>query len=229
MTVSVVVPAYNEERFITPCLRSLLDQDQPFEEIIVVDNNSRDRTAEMARACGVRVLRETRQGQSPARNRGFDEARGQIIARVDADTIVPPGWARRVRAAFDGGRIDAVTGPTVFYDISLPSLWSGAHRLTYFRAFRLLCGHHALFGSNMALSRRIWASIRDTVCMDDRNLHEDMDVTFHIREAGGRVRFDPELQATISARRIRKPQSLLVEYPYRFVTTIRKHKGFRWQ
>ncbi len=65
MKISVVVPAYNEEAVIERCLNALVNQIVPVDEILVVDNNSTDRTAEIAekyREYGVRVIRETVQG-----------------------------------------------------------------------------------------------------------------------------------------------------------------------
>ena len=103
MKISVVVPAYNEEAVIERCLNALVNQIVPVDEILVVDNNSTDRTAEIAekyREYGVRVIRETVQGLIPARNRGFDEATGDILGRIDADTVVEPDWSQRLAEAF---------------------------------------------------------------------------------------------------------------------------------
>ena len=225
MTVSVIIPAYNEEQHIVPCLRALADQEVPADEVLVVDNNCVDRTAERARETGATVVREEMQGIAHARDRGFDAAKGKILARIDADTIVPPGWVRYIRSVFESGEIDGLTGPTIFHDIVFSRMWSRAHQLVYFDAFRLICGHETLFGSNMAITREIWRAVRDSVCSNDRKLHEDMDLGFHIWEKGGIIRFDSRMRASISARRIRKPFSLALEYPYRFARTVRRHWG----
>lgn len=88
--VSVVIPAYNEERYLAACLTSLQKQTLKNFETIVVDNNSTDKTAEIARRFGAKVVKELKQGIIPARERGFREAKAEIIARTDADTIVAP-------------------------------------------------------------------------------------------------------------------------------------------
>ncbi|HET6924501.1 MAG TPA: glycosyltransferase family A protein, partial [Candidatus Saccharimonadales bacterium] len=86
LTISLVIPVYNEEDHLDACLRSVMAQRIPFDEIVVVDNNSTDKTLWIARTFpNVRIVRETRQGVVHARSTGFDHARGDIIARIDAD------------------------------------------------------------------------------------------------------------------------------------------------
>lgn len=115
---SVVIPAYNEAGFIGACLDSLLLQDftDPY-EIIVVDNNSTDDTALIARARGAIVVREERQGVCWARQRGTELAAGEIIVSTDADTLYRSDWLSRIDREFrsDGTRI-AVAGPFRFID-----------------------------------------------------------------------------------------------------------------
>lgn len=91
--VSIVIPAYNEQDNIVRTLLSLASNStNRIVEIIVVDNNSRDRTAELVKACGVGYVLETEQGITPARNRGLREARGRYILNADADTLYPAHW-----------------------------------------------------------------------------------------------------------------------------------------
>src|SRR5438093_7685692 len=87
-TVSIVVPARNEEELLPSCLRALTTQDYegPL-EIIVVDNGSTDRTAERARCSGVTVVCEPRHGYVIALARGFSAATGDIVAKTDVDTV----------------------------------------------------------------------------------------------------------------------------------------------
>lgn len=112
MDVSVVVPARNEERLIPGALASLRAQVHPPREIILVDNGCTDRTPDLARAFGARVVREERPGYYCAARRGALDARGDILAFCDADTLYPPRWlARAVRAFRDDARLQAVYGP----------------------------------------------------------------------------------------------------------------------
>ncbi|MEO7125947.1 MAG: glycosyltransferase family 2 protein [Nakamurella sp.] len=98
---SVVVPAFNEEFYIGDCLRSLNRQDYRGEvEVIVVDNNSTDRTAQVARELGATVVFEPRPGVCFARQSGTEVARGKIIVSTDADTTFDAGWLSRIDDSF---------------------------------------------------------------------------------------------------------------------------------
>ncbi|RVU02723.1 glycosyltransferase family 2 protein [Mucilaginibacter limnophilus] len=91
--VSVVMPAYNEEENIVQTLSSLChNETSRAVEILVVNNNSKDKTEELIKACGVNYILETTQGITPARNCGLAKARGKYILNADADTIYPKDW-----------------------------------------------------------------------------------------------------------------------------------------
>ena len=98
--VSVVMPVYNGESFLRESLESVLAQDyEPF-EVVVVDDGSTDATADIAQSFpGVRYLKQTQSGAGEARNRGIVAARGELVANVDADDVLPP-WKLRVQAAY---------------------------------------------------------------------------------------------------------------------------------
>ncbi len=87
-TVSVIIPAHQAERFMAESIESVLAQDRPADELVIVDDGSTDRTAEIAGSFGDRVhlvrLIENR-GEAAARNAGLQVARGEAIAMHDAD------------------------------------------------------------------------------------------------------------------------------------------------
>ena len=83
-TVSIVLPAYNEEQYIRPAVEDFF-VDGVVDEVIVVDNNSRDRTAEEAAATRARVVRETAQGYGHALRRGLREATGDLVIMAEPD------------------------------------------------------------------------------------------------------------------------------------------------
>ncbi len=91
--VSIVMPAYNEEENIVPTLASLCNNiTGRAVEIIVANNNSKDKTEELVKACGVRCILAPVQGITPARNEGLSYATGKYILNADADTIYPKDW-----------------------------------------------------------------------------------------------------------------------------------------
>jgi cellulose synthase/poly-beta-1,6-N-acetylglucosamine synthase-like glycosyltransferase len=115
--VSVVVPVYNEERHVEESLRALLEQEHPRDayEVLVVDNNSTDRSAELvARHPSVRLLEEPVQGDFAARNRGIAAARGEIIAFTDSDTAPRPDWLRRIVEGMGRPEVGVLVGRLEF-------------------------------------------------------------------------------------------------------------------
>lgn len=108
--ISVVIPCYNAARYIESTLRSVLAQDWTALEVIVVDDGSKDGSAELVRHSfpSVTVVEQPNQGVAAARNHGIRRARGEWVAFVDADDIWLPGKLSAqmaAMAAFDGARM----------------------------------------------------------------------------------------------------------------------------
>lgn len=101
--VSVIIPAYNEESFLPRCLASLSELDYPRDklEVIVVDNGSRDRTQAIARANGAVVLIDESRTVAGLRNLGAEQAKGSLLAFVDADCLVAADWLQKAVVYFD--------------------------------------------------------------------------------------------------------------------------------
>lgn len=118
LTITVVVCAYNEARYLPACLHSLLAQTRPPDEIVVINNASTDDTGHVARSVpGVHVLDEPIRGLVVARERARLAAWTDIVAYVDADCRPPLQWLERVEGRFLAqGSLAAVTGPYRFYD-----------------------------------------------------------------------------------------------------------------
>lgn len=111
--ISVIMPAYNARPFIDQAIRSVLDQDYPHIELIVVDDGSTDGTLELAGQFGdrVRVMRQKNAGPAAARNRGIAASRGELIAFLDADDVWLPGKASmQVRYLKDHPEVGVVYG-----------------------------------------------------------------------------------------------------------------------
>ncbi len=223
MKVSVVIPAYNEEKLIVRCLNALKKQTlKPF-EIIVVDNNSSDNTAKFAREMGVKVITQKKQGTIFARDLGFNTAKGDIIARIDADTTVPKNWIEDLTKHFvQNPNLIALSGPTVFEDNKFNNLLIAEK--PFLVTWRLLFGHDVLYGPNMALTKKAWDKIKNNVCLTDKEVHEDFDVAIHLGDINeGEILFDKDFKVTVSERRWRDKKSYY-EYPERYLKTIVKHK-----
>jgi glycosyltransferase involved in cell wall biosynthesis len=205
LTVSVVVPVRDDAAALERCLRALGQQTTAPLEVVVVDNGSTDASAAVATSYGARVVPEPLLGIPAAAATGYDAARGDVIARCDADTVPPPDWVESIAAALGSDpRIDAVTGTGRFYD--LPPWAAAVVRPVYLGSYYLLVhaatGHTTLWGSNMALRRRTWQEVRHLTHRRDPELHDDMDLGFALGP-GHRVRYDSALVVGVSARSVR--------------------------
>ena len=126
--VTIVIPAYNEEKTIVRTLNSMCRNLTTYSvEIIVVNNNSKDNTARLVEACGISCILETRQGIMFARNCGLANARGKYIINADADTIYPNNWIQALIEPLDKNKLAAVTYGRYSF---LPE--KNTKRLTYF-------------------------------------------------------------------------------------------------
>ncbi len=226
MKVSVVIPAYNEEKYIKACIDSIINQQEPADEIIVVNNNSTDSTVDIAGQYPVRIVNEEEQGMIQARNRGFNEAQYDIIARTDADTIVPPDWIAKIKKTFENEQLIALSGPSYFYETPAHLSSKTVYNLhkPYFRIMREVLRHDCLYGPNMALRKSGWNQIKNQVCLNNNDIHEDIDLAIHIAPFGD-IKFDKTLIVNSSFRRFKRFQPYL-EYPHRLISSIRNHKQF---
>ena len=155
--ISVVIPAYNEERIIATCLQHLNAQTitEPY-EVIVANNNSKDRTGEIAEQHDAKVLLVTEKGYVHAAIAGIKAAQGEIIAMTDADTRVPKDWLKRIYETLQS-RPDlvAVGGPFEFHDG--PSGVRSAIRVINGISPRLMIA--SLSGMNMAFRRSAYDAV----------------------------------------------------------------------
>lgn len=122
--VSVLVPAFNEEKYILKSLAALQQQDYPNYEVLIVNNASTDRTADVVRAFiyhqqltfKFRLLHESRQGTQFARECGRNAAAGDIIAQLDADCLPPGNWISNGVELLQQKNAAAVAGPYDYFD-----------------------------------------------------------------------------------------------------------------
>lgn len=202
LSISIVIPAFNEEKYLPSCLASLKKQTYQPLEIIVVDNNSTDKTAQIAKNFGAKVVFEKKQGAAYARDTGFNKTRGKIIVRTDADGFVPSTWLARIAHHFKNPDIVGVTGPIAFYDLHpFLNFLSKYMFLFWFYLFRILAGHHQFNGQNMAIRKQAWAGAKPN--SDNPYLHEDIDLACQIARTG-KILFDPLLLASTSSRRFQR-------------------------
>jgi glycosyltransferase involved in cell wall biosynthesis len=153
LKVSIIIPAYNEEKSIEKTIKSLLDQDYNDYEILVVNNNSKDRTEEIAKKY-VRTINEEKQGYMHAVQRGIDETNGTLISICDADTIYPKNWLTRMVRPFEKNpKVVATYGIGAFADSTPSSKFFSTIGYTLFLWLSKLLGLDNTAGFNFVYKR----------------------------------------------------------------------------
>ncbi|MGW6621883.1 glycosyltransferase [Nocardia sp. NPDC055002] len=233
LSLSVVIPAYNEEQIIGECLRCLAPQREHIAEILVVDNNSTDGTRAIVAAHAVdwpaiRLIDEVEQGLVYARNRGLDSARGDLVARIDADTLVPPDWAQRILDFFSAdqdGYWAAACGRGQAYDLPYGDAVGTLRQRWRTRKKNQVKQVPVLYGSNMILRHDTWVAIRDKVAMR-RDVFEDVDTGLCVTEIGGRNAFLPTITVGVAPRRMATGMASFVRYMSCLPRTLMLHRRF---
>lgn len=203
--VSVVIPCLDDGDMLAVCLDHLARQECLPREVVVVDNASTPSPG-LVEAAGfpfeIRVVHEPVQGVASAASRGYDEAKGAILARCDADSRPGPTWVSAlVRALAADPRLAAVTGPVAFHDLSG---WRSLAGHAFYRAglglgMHLAIARTPLWGSNLALRRSAWEDARARVHRDDPRVHDDLDLSFALGPQA-RVRRVRDMRVTAEAR-----------------------------
>ncbi|MFB2556669.1 glycosyltransferase family 2 protein [Herbiconiux liangxiaofengii] len=240
-TISVVIPVRDDADGLRRCLAALARQTVRPLEIVVVDNGSSDDSAEVARAAGALVVDESEEGIPAASARGFDEARGDLVARLDADCVPRTDWLAGIARAFEERpHLVAVSGWAHFGDG--PRLLRRSLAAVYLTAYTAFSspglGHPPLFGSNCAVRRDAWQAVSAEVHRHDPLVHDDLDLSVHLGAlpaaaagATGRyrrpgIRLDRRIGMTISMRPFADPRAFALRVR-RGVHTLTVHRGRR--
>lgn len=209
-TLSVVIPVKDDAGRLERCLEALWTQTVRPDEIVVVDNGSTDLTAQVAEWWAVRCVREARPGIPAAASAGYDAATGDLIARLDADSVPGPDWVERIRDSFAVDEdLDGITGPGRFEELptALRRVVDVAYMDLYFALGGALAGHPPLFGSNFAMRRSLWGEARSRVHRDDAAVHDDLDLSLVLPPRTA-IRVDRDLRVAVSARPFGSPRRM---------------------
>lgn len=224
--VSIVIPTYNEEKYLRPTLEAMNSQKADFDyEIIVSDGHSTDSTVDIARELGARVVFEPKRTISAGRHTGCMQAHGNIIVNSAADVHVKPDWlARLVEPILKGTHVASI-GPVLPRDGNMvENMFAHGFLTPAARGFSKL-GMHYVAGENMAVRADIFHKIggfdTDLVTAEDTHL---------IKKASrhGRIKFVHRAPVFVSMRRVREwgyPKYLLYHGTnfFRYHLTGRSH------
>lgn len=191
--VSIIVPALNEEKYIGQCLSALKTITYPSDrcEIIVVDNGSTDQTVSIASELGVSVQVAPKVTISALRNLGVKRAKGDVVAFVDADCVVSPGWLRAAIPHLANKELGAVGSRYQHPENPhwIEKVWySQVKDLNYFGPVRWLSG------GNIVMSRSCFEKVGG---FDEQlRTNEDIDLCDRIQRTGFEIFSDPEVKVT---------------------------------
>ena len=210
MKLAFAIPAYNEEALIGKCVEAVLAEVKRSGrdvEIVVVNNNSTDRTAEIAASYpGVRVIDETQKGLVSARDAGFNGTTAELVANIDADTMVPPGWLDIVFDEFEKDpQLVCLSGPYIYYDLTpwqrmIVSAFYGLTTLIYWLNRYVLRVGSVVQGGNFVLKRDAWVKAGG-FNREIKFYGEDTDVAVRLSKVGN-VKFTHRLKMMTSGRRL---------------------------
>ena len=193
--IHVVVPAHQAEATLDACLSGILGSGFAPRDVTVIDDGSRDATARIARARGVRVivnpdpLRPAR-----ARNRGAQAVRAEVLLFVDADVVLRPGARGRLAAHFADPDLTAVIGS---YDDrpAAGTVVSDYRNLLHHWVHQNAGGPSATFWTGIGAVRRK-AFLAAGGLLPEWEDIEDVEFGLRLTARGGRIRLDPHLQGT---------------------------------
>ena len=190
--VSLYIPCYNAERYLARTLEGALRQTYPLDEILVIDDGSRDRTREIASRYPVRVLSHDRnRGLPAARNTGFRSARNGLVASLDADCVAEPDWLERLLPHLNDPKVAGAGGSleeTVL--TSLADRWRKAH-LPEDWGITIITNPPFLFGAN-GLHRK--SAMEEVAGYDEvtwRDSGDDNDISTKLLKKGYNLVYEP--------------------------------------
>ena len=236
-TVSVIIPAFNEERVIAASVARVLASDYPDLQVIVADDGSTDATSALVRDAfaddpRVTLLTLVNGGKAAALNRALRDATGEVIIALDADTQFEPETIRRLARWFADPRIGAVAGDArVGNRHNLVTRWQAVEYITAQNLERrALAGFDAMTVVPGAVGAWRRAALDAVGGYPEDTLAEDQDLTIAIQRAGWRVTYDPRAVAWTEA-----PESFRALAKQRFrwafgtLQCLWKHRVVLWR
>ena len=205
-SVSVIIPAFNEERVIAQSVSRVLASDYPGLQVIVVDDGSKDATSTVVRETfagedRVRLLTLPNGGKAAALNRALREATGEVVIALDADTQFEPETIAKLARWFADPKLGAVAGDArVGNRVNLVTRWQAVEYITAQNLERrALAGFDAMTVVPGAVGAWRRAALDAVGGYPEDTLAEDQDLTIAIQRAGWRVTYDPRAVAWTEA------------------------------
>ena len=193
--VSLYVPAFNAEKYLARCLDAVLQQSYPVDEVTVVDDGSRDMTAEVAAGFPVKLIKHgSNRGLAASRNTGIRETQNEFVAAVDSDCLVEPKWLERCMEDFDSPRVAAVGGRLIEKSSNdLLGTWRSAH-MKHHWGDRKEVNPDFLSGSNVVM-RNEALEVVGPYHEKFRTNYEDVDISIRLKKRDLDLIYEPRASA----------------------------------
>lgn len=201
--ISVIVPAYNEDKTIRACVESLLHLNYEDYEVVVVDDGSNDKTfQELSRCKGIMLIHQSNQGKPAALNHGIRESTGDIVLTVDADTILDKDVLRNVAERFGSKQnLGAIAGNVKVKPEK--SLINAIQAAEYATGINLIRKGQSVLGCVTVVPGPIAALKREAIekvgYFSDDTFAEDFDMTLKILKSGYTIEYEEESVAYTDA------------------------------
>jgi glycosyltransferase involved in cell wall biosynthesis len=220
MDISVIIPTYNEEKYIETCLRSLECQEYSGNyEVIVSDGNSTDGTVEIARKHADRVIVERKDTIAYGRQVGSHAARYPVLAYTDADTFIPSDWLSNLASSLEESKVVGVHGKLLPLDGNRFENDFCNYVLPPYSQFMVQINKPSVPGSNFAVRKKAFNKVKgfNTKLVTG----EDVDLCNRIKSHGKFV-YNPDAVVYVSTRRVRE-WGYLKMLSFYTTNTIRYH------
>ncbi|MFZ5845546.1 MAG: glycosyltransferase family 2 protein [Patescibacteria group bacterium] len=227
MTISVVIPAYNEEKYLPRTLASLKKLRRQPDEVVVIDGSSTDKTAATARKLGAKVVIVPKKTIGFARQKGVEAATGSVIAFTDSDTVVPPDWLNKIEETLAQPGVAAV-----YSGFRVPDgWWVYRYYVNWIQPVTTLFFHFIGLPMAPGQNTAFWKAKAQEAGGYPENfkIAEDLEMARRIRRVGKLV-YRPDNFVTSSGRRGDEGWPLLIRifkvFFYYFITRRADKIGF---
>jgi len=193
--VSVYIPCFNAEKHIEGCIKSVLRQTYPVDEILIIDDGCTDKTIEKASKYNVKIFRnKENKGLAFSRNKGILKTKNEFVASIDADIILDKKWLESIMKDFTNDKIAGVCGNLEeHYEKRTPDFWRFIHMKQNWGK-KMIINPKFLFGSNCVLRK---SAIKDIGLYNIkyRTNYEDVDISNRLNAKGYKLIYEPNAKA----------------------------------
>jgi glycosyltransferase involved in cell wall biosynthesis len=231
MKVSLIVPAYNEEKYIGKLLRSIRCQTRLPDEIIICDNGSSDNTVKIIKQfqpkMPIKVVSETKKGIIPAVEKAWRSSTGDIILKTDADCLLPQDWVKNYLNHYRqdpnlvacGGGFSAADGNLVLRFLTPLGCYFN-HLFLH-----LSKGHTVLFGGNFSVKRKTMVEINGYQNNTGQYLQDDVLISQKLYQSNSNYKYFFDLNNSTSVRRFNSLKNTCLNFFSSLVPSLYQEKS----